>query len=332
MLIGSLLLHLIALFLLFWSQPEREPGPPNPDTSDQLSMVFESPKASQASTQSANPSTQPQLAAGNQNAPVAPPQPDSSAPATPPPGPVAPTPPAPQPAPPTPAPEPTPQPVSEPAPPVPAPPQPQPPQQTQQQTPQPPPQVSLDQEEEPALQPPPPFVMPQPPPPLPPPLPRPVAPPRLAQPNPRSPSGFPLPQDWSFNSTSRQAPGRSAHGFDLSVNPQGGPTDDAMGYIAGARPSGDWMSALRKWVDLHKYYPEAAVEQLQQGDVAIAVEIDRSGKVLGVQMIRTSGSAFLDGAWLDVFRGATVPAFSPDMTEQTTTLRATIHFILRIHR
>ena len=92
------------------------------------------------------------------------------------------------------------------------------------------------------------------------------------------------------------------------------------------------MSALRKWVDLHKYYPEAAIDQLQQGNVSVAVLIDRSGRVLSVQMLSSSTSPFLDGAWLDVFRGATVPAFSPDMTEQTTTLRATIHFILRMHR
>ncbi len=89
------------------------------------------------------------------------------------------------------------------------------------------------------------------------------------------------------------------------------------------------MSELRRWVDARKYYPDQAIAQLEQGSVTVLVNIDRSGKVLSVQLADTSHSQFLDGAFIDLFRRGMVPPFTPDMTEQTTTLRATMHFMLR---
>ena len=91
------------------------------------------------------------------------------------------------------------------------------------------------------------------------------------------------------------------------------------------------MGAIRRWVDARKYYPEGAIQSLQQGSVSITVLIDRSGKVLSVQLVGSSRSPFLDGAFVDLFRGGTVPAFTPDMTEPTTTLRATMNFVLHVH-
>ncbi len=181
------------------------------------------------------------------------------------------------------------------------------------------------------MQPLPPFVPPQPPEPLPPSPLSPSAPPRVARQVPRNPSAFPAPQDWSLNAGPQgRSPGRTSHGLDLSV-PGGGSRDDSsLGYVSGARPSGDWMGELRRWVDARKYYPEGAVQSLQQGDVTLMVQIDRSGRVLSVQMANSSRSPFLDGAFVDLFRGGTVPPFTPDMAEQTTTLRATMHFVLRI--
>jgi TonB family protein len=145
---------------------------------------------------------------------------------------------------------------------------------------------------------------------------------------PRNPSPLSAPQDWSFNSA-QPSTGRPSRGFDLSTATQGGPDTSSLGYVSGAKPSGDWMSALRKWVDARKYYPEQAIAQLEQGDVTLLVNIDRSGRVLSVQLASSSRSQFLDAAFTDLFRRGTVPPFTPDMTEQTTTLRATMHFVLR---
>ena len=67
------------------------------------------------------------------------------------------------------------------------------------------------------------------------------------------------------------------------------------------------MSALRKWVDARKYYPDEAVAEMQQGNVSLLVDIDRSGRVLSVQLVGSSRSPFLDGAFQDMFRRAVVP-------------------------
>ena len=115
----------------------------------------------------------------------------------------------------------------------------------------------------------------------------------------------------------------------MSASPLGGPEASSLGYVSGAKPSGDWMSELRRWVDQRKYYPEQAIAQLEQGNVTLLVNIDRSGRVISVQLASSSNSQFLDAAFTDVFRRGTVPPFTPDMTEQTTTLRATMHFVLR---
>ena len=91
------------------------------------------------------------------------------------------------------------------------------------------------------------------------------------------------------------------------------------------------MSALRRWVDARKYYPEQAIAQQEQGAVTLMIDIDRSGRVLSVQLAGSSHSQFLDGAFVDLFRRANVPPFTPDMTDQTTTLRATMNFRLIMH-
>ncbi len=321
MLLGSLLLHLLLLLAIYLRWPEDTAEAP-PTDSDQVAITFDTPTGSQqASTATPNPTDKPAVAAGSSAAPEAVPTPDNSAaPPGPPPTPTPPDPSPPVPVPPTQTP-----PVATETPPVPE--TPPPPVQTP-PSPQPPATVSLNPDDEADSPPPPPFQMPQPPPPLPP-LPRP--PPRIAsRPTPRNP--FAAPQNWSFNAApSQEAPGRPSRGFDMSVSNQGGPDTASLGYVSGAKPSGDWMSALRKWVDVRKYYPEQAIAQLEQGNVSLLIDIDRSGRVLSVQLAGTSRSQFLDGAFQDLFRRATVPPFTPDMTEQTTTLRATMHFRLIAH-
>ncbi len=332
MLVGSLLLHLLVLLALYlrWP-PDEAPEPPQPD-SDAVAITFDTPTGSQqASTASPDPAAQPATAPGSAVAPEARPAPDNASAPPPTPPPPTPTPPAPAPPVPTPPdpapPAPTPPPATaETLPPDPQPPPPEPPP----PTPQPPATVSLHPDDDGTLPPPPAFQMPQPPPPLPP-LPRPPPPPRVAsRPTPRNP--FAAPQNWSFNAApSDTAPGRPSRGFDLSPPTQGGPDTASLGYVSGAKPSGDWMSALRRWVDARKYYPEQAIAQMEQGSVTLLIDIDRTGKVLQVRLAGTSQSQFLDGAFEDLFRRATVPPFTPDMTDQTTTLRATMHFRLVMH-
>jgi protein TonB len=196
--------------------------------------------------------------------------------------------------------------------------------------PQPPPTVSLEQDEGPALPPLPQYVPPQPPPllqpfqltrPIPP---RPMAPRQYARP---SNNPFANPQNWALNQAP-SAPGRSSRGIDLSVGQSAGEREASMGYVSGARPTGDWIGALRRWAQARLYYPEEALAEHQQGTAVVLLTIDRSGKVLNVELLSSARSPFLDQAWLGVWRGATVPAFTPDMTEPATQITYTLHYIL----
>ncbi len=119
---------------------------------------------------------------------------------------------------------------------------------------------------------------------------------------------------------------KRALNLDLAANDQ----DAAAGpelKIKGD-PGSDWGAALDKWVNDHKYYPDAAVEQNQQGSVEIEFTVDRAGHVSGIKMRHGSGSPFLDQAWPGIFEGAQLPPLSPDAKSDTVTVDATMHYIL----
>ncbi len=91
----------------------------------------------------------------------------------------------------------------------------------------------------------------------------------------------------------------------------------------------DWDAELSKWVNEHKYYPQAAAEQGQQGSVEIEFTVDRAGNVTGLHMLNSSGSTFLDQAWLGLFaHGARLPPFPPGTTANHTRVDATMQFEL----
>lgn len=126
-------------------------------------------------------------------------------------------------------------------------------------------------------------------------------------------------------------PGRPSRGFDLSTGDVAGQKDATLGYVAGAHPSGDWIGALRRWATARLYYPEQAIADHQQGTAILLLTIARSGRVTSVQLTQSARSPFLDGAWIDVFRGSTVPAFTPDMAEDSTQITYTLHYRLVAH-
>ncbi len=334
MLAGSVAVHLLALVALWWVQPsatEQEPAA----AANEVSMVFEAPGSTQVSIPSPNPAPAPAVAQGNPNSTNTQPSQETTAPSNappPPPDPLPPTPPAqvasleqapPQPEPPAAAEQP-PQPLQPPA----EPPQPIP-------TPsQEPPSVYLHEDTAPALRPLPRFVMPQPPPPLPalPPAPRPAPPRRFARPTPSPQNPFAAPQDWSLNAgPPSSAPSRSARGFDLSTSPTGSQSSSNFSYVAGARPTGDWLSAFRRWAQARVYYPEEAAREGQDGVAVVMVEVERSGHVRSVRLESSARSPFLDGALVDLFRNANVPPVTSDMPDPVTMMRVQLTYHLIRH-
>ena len=134
----------------------------------------------------------------------------------------------------------------------------------------------------------------------------------------------------SYGSTSPLTPAPPAHralNLDLAqTNAQAvmGPEMTVKGDIGA-----DWDAELDKWVNDHKYYPQAAAEQNQQGTVEIEFTVDRKGNVTGLHMLNGSGSPFLDQAWLGLFaNGAQLPPFPPGTTADHTTVDATMQYIL----
>lgn len=90
----------------------------------------------------------------------------------------------------------------------------------------------------------------------------------------------------------------------------------------------DWMAALSKWVNEHKYYPQAAAEQGQQGVASVEFTVDRAGNVTAVHLTDGSGSTFLDQAWVQLFANNQLPAFPPGTKSDHVTVDATMHYEL----
>jgi protein TonB len=62
-----------------------------------------------------------------------------------------------------------------------------------------------------------------------------------------------------------------------------------------------------------KHYPEAARARGEQGTVRLALTIGRSGHVISVHVIGSSGSAALDQAALEMARSASGRPLPPEM-------------------
>jgi protein TonB len=91
----------------------------------------------------------------------------------------------------------------------------------------------------------------------------------------------------------------------------------------------DWESAFNKWVNAHKYYPQAAADNQEQGKVTIAMTIMPDGSVRNLRLLSSSGAPLLDMAWLGLFQGGVhVPPFPPGSPAKQERVIATMHFKL----
>lgn len=95
-----------------------------------------------------------------------------------------------------------------------------------------------------------------------------------------------------------------------------------------AETSSEWRNALSAWLQAHKAYPNAARSRSEEGTVVLRFMVGRDGEVLGVTVVRGSGSDTLDAAAQAIFRNAHVPAFTADMTQTQTMVTVPIHYRL----
>lgn len=310
-LLVSVLLHVVPALVLLLFPPPRRMAEPLPEAG--VAMVFEGGTGEQTQSSQAGEVPQPQApspeapsqAAETPPAPEVPPEPETD----------------PEPEPPQPTPEPPqPQPTPDPPPPAPDPPRPTPPA---------PPRVSV-------------FPPPDSPPDDVPPLfsdPPPPAPQPQARPSPYA--GLPmLPRD-PFATPARPAqpsrPRPPQRGIDLSLGPVMPPPRPAGGQgatdtslsIRGAELGSDWRAAFREWLERHAYYPQQAAAMGHEGPATVRFKVDRYGKVRSVELIRQSGSQWLDAATLSLLRGRTLPPFPPGTAQDEAEIDLTVNYILR---
>lgn len=194
-----------------------------------------------------------------------------------------------------------------------------------------PPQTLQLQPTEPLPVPAPPLAQQEPPPEPPPP--QPVVQPTIPSPAPSPPKipqihlmrrlpSRPLePAHASNSSAAVTLPGLPASNGSNSASP---PTSPA----SPAETSAGWRTALSAWLQAHKAYPDAARSRNEEGTVVLRFTVGRDGEVLGVTLVRSSGSDTLDAAAQAIFRNTHVPAFTADMTQAQTMVTVPIHYRL----
>lgn len=97
---------------------------------------------------------------------------------------------------------------------------------------------------------------------------------------------------------------------------------------AGAPIAAAWQRSLADWLAEHKTYPEAARRTGTEGGVIVRFTVDRAGRVLDVQLVRSSGSAVLDTAAQAILRDATLPPFTTGMAQDRVTVTVQIRYTL----
>lgn len=126
---------------------------------------------------------------------------------------------------------------------------------------------------------------------------------------------------------------RGSRSLDLSLGltVKGGQLQDAVPHISSPGADGDYIEALAAYVETHKFYPERAAREGEAGTAVIKAVIERSGQVKDVRLVESSGSKWLDLAWLSLFRNKKLAPFPDDMkeAEREFTLSMTYELIYR---
>jgi protein TonB len=123
---------------------------------------------------------------------------------------------------------------------------------------------------------------------------------------------------------------RGSHGLSLALGMtvRGGQLMDAVPHIVAPGANGEYLDALSDYVESHKFYPEDAAQNGEQGTAVIKATINRDGTVKDVKLIESSGSATLDWAWLGLFRGKRLPPFPDNMSDKQLELTMSMDYEL----
>lgn len=91
-----------------------------------------------------------------------------------------------------------------------------------------------------------------------------------------------------------------------------------------------WQTALVRHLQQYKRYPSEAQSRGEEGVVMLSFSVDRSGRVLAHQIVRSSGHRELDNEVMSMIeRAQPLPAFPASMPEAKLDLTVPIRFSLR---
>ena len=98
--------------------------------------------------------------------------------------------------------------------------------------------------------------------------------------------------------------------------------------VADAPIANAWQRSVATWLAAHKTYPDEARRQGTEGRVSLRFTVDRSGHVMEVTPVHSSGSPLLDAASEAMVRNARLPPFTAGMPQDTVTITVQIHYAL----
>ena len=106
------------------------------------------------------------------------------------------------------------------------------------------------------------------------------------------PSGFPAPQNWSFNAAPSAPAGGARHGYDFSASDTAGAKDSSMQYVSGAHPGADWEARSMPGSPRTPTIPRKPPARATKAPPPCSFRIDRTGRVLSVKLIGSAGGTF----------------------------------------
>ena len=197
---------------------------------------------------------------------------------------------------------------------------------------------------EPVVEPPPPEPVPEPPPPEPvvepppPPEPPPVVEPEVVLPKP-PPEPPPPPKPEPRKDPPKPKPDKPKPrpvvqpAQPAPVQPTVAPAPAAPAPVAPSPPSRavpSWQGQVLGHLERHKRYPRSAQARRQEGVAQVRFTIDREGRVLSVQLDRSSGQSVLDEETVEMVRRASpLPAPPDEMKQERIELVVPVQFFLK---
>ena len=146
----------------------------------------------------------------------------------------------------------------------------------------------------------------------------------------RNPFSHPMTYSLAPRDDRRAASMPMGRGFDLSAGPviRNGRLTDSVTHVMGSHGYGDYGQMVQEFVEQHKYYPDAAARNGEEGAATVQVTVDRDGNVKSLALVTPSGSHLLDAAWMSIFRDNKLPPMNDDMPGDTYTFRFTLDYVL----